>query len=86
MDTILLMWAWIQANPWTTVAIVTYVIANLAPRPHRDRARVAAERALERLQGLLVLRLCQLWGVKYLWRLRDIALIFQFLGIGRFFL
>lgn len=24
---------WIQANPWTTFAIVVYVIANLAPRP-----------------------------------------------------
>lgn len=24
---------WMQANPWTTLAIVVYVVANLAPRP-----------------------------------------------------
>lgn len=26
-------WAWIQANPVATIAIVLYVIANIAPRP-----------------------------------------------------
>ena len=28
---------WAKANPWTTVAIVAYVVANLAPRPHHGK-------------------------------------------------
>jgi len=28
------MWIWAQANPWTTLAIVVYLIVNFAPRPH----------------------------------------------------
>lgn len=28
------LWIWVQANPWTTLAIVAYLLVNLAPRPH----------------------------------------------------
>jgi hypothetical protein len=28
---------WAKANPWTATAIVVYVIANLAPRPHHGK-------------------------------------------------
>ena len=31
------IWSWIQANPWTTVAIVAYLLVNLAPRPHPEQ-------------------------------------------------
>jgi hypothetical protein len=30
---------WMQANPWTTLAIIVYVIANLAPRPHPGKMK-----------------------------------------------
>jgi len=30
-------WLWVQANPWTTTAIVVYLIVNLAPRPHPEQ-------------------------------------------------
>jgi hypothetical protein len=36
MESLLVMWVWIQANPWTAVAISAYIIANLAPRPHPE--------------------------------------------------
>jgi hypothetical protein len=30
---------WAKANPWTTVAIIVYVVANLAPRPHHSKMK-----------------------------------------------
>jgi hypothetical protein len=33
MEQLQAMLDWMQANPWTTLAIVVYVVANLAPRP-----------------------------------------------------
>jgi hypothetical protein len=30
------LWVWAQANPWTVVAIVVYLVVNLAPRPHPE--------------------------------------------------
>lgn len=33
MEQLQSMLDWMQANPWTTLAIVVYVVANLAPRP-----------------------------------------------------
>jgi hypothetical protein len=31
------MWGWIQENPEAFIAIVVYVIANFAPRPHPEK-------------------------------------------------
>jgi hypothetical protein len=31
-------WVWVQANPWTLVAVVAYLIVNIAPRPHPDQS------------------------------------------------
>jgi len=28
---------WIQDNPWTTFAIIVYVVANVAPRPDHNK-------------------------------------------------
>lgn len=30
-------WGWVLANPWTVVAIVVYLVVNLAPRPHPEK-------------------------------------------------
>ena len=67
MDTILLMWAWIQSNPWTTVAIAAYVIANLSPRPHPEDLSGWQRTFWSTIDGLCLLTAAKVPGrLKYL--------------------
>lgn len=53
MNTLQSIIEWIRANPWTTVAIVVYVLANVAPRPQHQKL-TGAQKAF----WLFVDRLC----------------------------
>jgi hypothetical protein len=39
MEQLQLMLDWMKANPWTTTAVIVYVIANLAPRPDPEKMK-----------------------------------------------
>lgn len=59
MEQLQSMLDWMQANPWTTLAIIVYVVANLAPRP--DPARM---KGWQRALWQIIDRLCVLTSHK----------------------
>jgi len=53
------VWAWVQSHPLLTVAVVVYVFANFAPRPHPDKLK-----GWEKKLWQIVDRLCVLTAGK----------------------
>lgn len=67
MENLNIMWAWIQANPIVFTAIVVYVIANLAPRPHPEKIVGWKKTFWEIIDGLCLLTAARVPGkIKWL--------------------